>query len=257
MDARLVDEYLAEMRADKLAPASVGRSLAALRGWTGYLVDEGALKVDPTARIGSPRRPRSLPKPLSELDAERLIEATVGATALDRRDRALVELLYGTGVRVSEAIGTEMQHVDFDEEVILVTGKGNRQRLVPMGGSLRAALTSYLAPGGRSELVSAASRSALFLNARGGRLSRQGVDLILRHRALAAGIDSTKVSAHVLRHSCATHMLANGADVRVVQELLGHASISTTQIYTGVSLTTLKDAYDRAHPRAQDHLAAP
>jgi integrase/recombinase XerD len=257
LSAQTIDKYLAAMRRDALAPSSVNRALAAIRGWCAYLVDEGVLQLDPTAKVGTPRRARSLPKPLSESDTERLISAAVGDTPLDLRDRALIELLYGTGVRVSEAIGVELQHLDFDEDVIRVTGKGDRQRLVPIGAELRVALVDYLSPGGRGELVGAASKSFLFLNARGGRLTRQGVDLVLRHRALLAGIDSTSVSAHVLRHSCATHMLAHGADVRVVQELLGHASIATTQIYTGVSLTTLKAAYDQSHPRAQDHLAAP
>jgi len=250
VDASAIDRYLVQLRAEGLAPASVARSLASLRGLCRYLVDDGVLHSDPTTRVGTPKRPRSLPKALSERDVTALIEAIHNDSALDLRDRALVELLYGTGARVSEAVGIELQNLDFDEELILVTGKGDKQRLVPMGASLAAALTDYLNAGGRGELVAASSRAALFLNARGGRLSRQGVDLILRHRALAAGIDSTKVSAHALRHSCATHMLAHGADIRSVQELLGHASIATTQIYTGVSLTSLKSAYADAHPRA-------
>jgi integrase/recombinase XerD len=250
LDGTSVEQYLVSLRASGLAPSSVSRALASLRGLFAHLVDEGQLVFDPTSRVAAPRRPRSLPKALEERDVAALIEAPAEDSPLERRDRALAELLYGTGARVSEAVGIELQHLDFDEELILVTGKGDKQRLVPMGRELRDSLRAYLNPGGRASLVTDKSRSRLFLNARGGPLSRQGVDLILRQRALRAGIDSTKVSAHVLRHSCATHMLAHGADIRSVQELLGHVSIATTQIYTGVSLTSLRTAYAEAHPRA-------
>ena len=181
-----------------------------------------------------------------------LIDTVARDTPVDLRDRALLELLYGTGARVSEAVGVSLQDLDFDEELILVTGKGSKQRLVPMGRRLVTALREYLGPGGRSEFPSPRRESRLFLNLRGGPLSRQGVDLIIDKRALAAGVDRSRVSAHVLRHSCATHMLAHGADIRVVQELLGHASISTTQVYTAVAVTSLKDEYRNAHPRATD-----
>lgn len=250
---RLVEEdleaYADELRADHAA-GSVARALSAVRGWLGFLADEGVLESDPAARLVAGRRPRGLPKPLSEAAAARLIDAIPDATPADRRDRALLELLYGTGARVSEAVGLRLEDLDFDEQLVTVIGKGSKQRLVPMGRSLRAALAAYLAPGGRSEMVGERRSTRLFLNARGGPLSRQGVDLVVRKRALAAGVPVATVSAHVLRHSCATHMLAHGADVRVVQELLGHASISTTQVYTAVSVPSLARAYRASHPRA-------
>ena len=221
-----------------------------MRGWLGFLTEEGVLAADPAARLATGRRPRGLPKPISEEAAARLIDAIPEDTAVDRRDRAILELLYGTGARVSEAVGLRVEDLDFDEELVTVTGKGSRQRLVPMGRSLRSALGAYLGPGGRAELARQSRSSRLFLNARGGPLSRQGVDLVVRKRALAAGVSPSTVSAHVLRHSCATHMLAHGADVRVVQELLGHASISTTQVYTAVSVGSLSREYRAAHPRA-------
>ena len=203
-------------------------------------------------RLKPARRGRSLPKPLGEREMTILLDSldTHDATAL--RDRALLELLYGTGARVSEAVGINLEDLDFDEDLILVTGKGSKQRLVPMGSALRDALEDYLGTGGRVAFTRAKKTARLFLNARGGPLSRQGVDLIIHKRALAAGLDTRSVSAHVFRHSCATHMLAHGADIRVVQELLGHASIATTQIYTAVSVTSLKREYHDAHPRAHE-----
>ncbi|MGH9021327.1 MAG: tyrosine recombinase [Acidimicrobiales bacterium] len=245
-------EAYADGLRDGHAPASVARTLAAVRGWFGFLVEEGEVCADPAANLVAGRRGRSLPKPLAEAVVARIIDSVPAVTPIDRRDRALLELLYGTGARVSEAVGLREEDLDFDEEHILVTGKGSRQRLVPMGASLRHALRDYLAPGGRAELVGDARSARLFLNSRGGVLSRQGVDLIVRKRALAAGVASATVSAHVFRHSCATHMLAHGADVRVVQELLGHASIATTQVYTAVSVGSLQREYRAAHPRAHE-----
>jgi integrase/recombinase XerD len=231
---------------------TVARTVASVRGFFAYLYDEGSLRVDPSARLKGGARGRSLPKPLSEADVARLIDAVPAASAIDLRDRALLELLYGTGARVSEAVGLELSHLNFDEGLILVTGKGNKQRLVPLGDSLRDALRDYLGPGGRSTLLAGRKSTRVFINARSGPLTRQGVDLIVHKRALKVGIDRKRVSAHVFRHSCATHMLAHGADIRVVQELLGHASIATTQIYTAVSVTTLQREYLDAHPRAHD-----
>lgn len=192
------------------------------------------------------------PKPLGEEEIELLIDSIGRSVPSDLRDRALLELLYGTGARVSEVVGIGLEDLDFDEELILLTGKGNKQRLVPMGKALKTALRDYLGPGGRSSFPDARKDSRLFLNARGGVLSRQGIDLIIDKRALEVGIERARISAHVFRHSCATHMLAHGADIRVVQELLGHVSISTTQIYTAVAVTSLKREYQDAHPRAHD-----
>ncbi len=244
------ETYVGQLRASDRAESSISRAISSLRGWFGFLVEEGVLVADPSARVRSARHTRTLPKPLDEALVIRILDSIVDASPAGLRDRALLELLYGTGVRVSEAVGIGLEDLDFDEELILVTGKGSKQRLVPIGNSLRRALETYLGTGGRSEFANAKRSSALFLNARGGRLSRQGVDLIVNRRALLAGVRREQVSAHVFRHSCATHMLAHGADIRVVQELLGHASIATTQLYTAVSVSSLRREYLNAHPRA-------
>lgn len=244
------ETYVGQLRASDRAESSVSRAISSLRGWFGFLVEEGVLVADPSARVRSARHTRTLPKPLDEALVIRILDSIVDASPAGLRDRALLELLYGTGVRVSEAVGIGLEDLDFDEELILVTGKGSKQRLVPIGNSLRRALETYLGTGGRSKFANAKRSSALFLNARGGRLSRQGVDLIVNRRALLAGVRREQVSAHVFRHSCATHMLAHGADIRVVQELLGHASIATTQLYTAVSVSSLRREYLNAHPRA-------
>ena len=246
-----LERYANALRATQAA-ASVARALTAIRGWYGFLIEERALTEDPTARLAPARRGRSLPKPLSEETVFAIIDGVGDEGPLDRRDRALLETLYGTGARVSEVCGIDLADLDLDEEVVRVTGKGNKQRLVPIGRSLRRSLDDYLAPGGRSALVRGRRTDRLFVNVRGEPLSRQGVDLVVRRRALEAGVSAHGVSAHAFRHSCATHMLAHGADVRTVQELLGHASIATTQVYTAVAITTLQREYREAHPRAHD-----
>jgi integrase/recombinase XerD len=247
-----LEEYFNELRSRGQANSSIAREMSSVRGWFGFLLDEGRVDSDPTVRLKGGRRGRTLPKPLGEKEVAHLLDSIPFSSASDLRDRALLELLYDTGARVSEVVGIALSDVDFDEELILVTGKGAKQRLVPMGATLRAVLVDYLGAGGRSEFPHARRNPQLFLNARGGALSRQGVDLIIHKRALVAGIDHSRISAHVFRHSCATHMLAHGADIRVVQELLGHASIATTQIYTAVSVTSLQREYRSAHPRAHD-----
>ena len=244
--------YITRLRIGDRAESSVARAMSALRGWFAFLVDEGELALDPTVRVKRARRARSLPKPLEEASILHLLDSLDDSSPPGLRDRALLELLYGTGARVSEATGISLEDLDFDEELILVTGKGSKQRLVPMGSSLRRSLERYLGPGGRDEFANSGRSFALFLNSRGGPLSRQGVDLIINKRAFIAGVDRSSISAHVFRHSCATHMLAHGADIRVVQELLGHASIATTQLYTAVSVNSLKREYLNAHPRAHD-----
>lgn len=246
-----LERYFNELRATRQA-STVARSVAAVRGLLSYLLDEGQLKLDPSARLKGGRRGRTLPKPLGEGEVAALLDAIPATTAIDLRDRALLELLYATGARVSEVVGIDLSDIDFDEELILLTGKGAKQRLVPIGGTLQRALRDYLGPGGRPTLLAGRKSQRTFLNARSGALTRQGVDLIVHKRALNVGIDRSRISAHVFRHSCATHMLAHGADIRVVQELLGHASIATTQIYTAVSVTTLQREYHHAHPRAHD-----
>jgi integrase/recombinase XerD len=247
-----LERYFNQLRRQKRAETSIARSVASIRGWFAYLVVEGYLASDPSVLLRGGRRGRSLPKPLDEDEITALLDSIPDTTAIDLRDRALLELLYGTGARVSEVVGIGLGDLDFDEELILLTGKGSKQRLVPIGSTLTVALRNYLEPRGRGSFPNARKDSRLFLNARGGALSRQGVDLIIDKRALQVGIERSRISAHVFRHSCATHMLAHGADIRVVQELLGHVSISTTQIYTAVAVTSLKREYHNAHPRAHD-----
>lgn len=244
-----IERYVNHLQVTKAA-SSVARAVSTLKGWFGFLVDDGVLSKDVTAVLSPVRRGRTLPKPLDEAVIVDLIESISGDTPVDLRDRALLELLYGTGARVSEVTSLQLQDLDFDEELIRVTGKGSKQRLVPMGRALSLALRNYLGPGGRSELLQGMRHAKVFANHRGGPLSRQGIDLIIDGRALMSGIDRSSISAHVFRHSCATHMLAHGADIRVVQELLGHASIATTQAYTAVSIVSLQRAYESAHPRA-------
>jgi site-specific recombinase XerD len=247
-----LERYFNGLRRSRRSSSTVARAVAAIRGWFAYLADEGHVTLDPSARLKGGRRGRTLPKPLGEEEIVAMLDSIPATSPTDLRDRALLELLYGTGARVSEVAGIDLSDLDFDEELILLTGKGSKQRLVPIGSTLKAALLAYLGPGGRSTLAASKKSPKLFLNARAGALTRQGIDLVVHKRALAAGIERSRISAHVFRHSCATHMLAHGADIRVVQELLGHASIATTQLYTAVSVTTLQREYHHAHPRAHD-----
>jgi integrase/recombinase XerD len=247
-----LERYFNELREQHRAPSTVARTVASTRGWMAYLVEEEHLSIDPSARLKGGRHGRTLPKPLGEGEIIKLLDSIPNTSAVDLRDRALLELLYSTGARVSEVVGMDLSDLDFEEDLILLTGKGSKQRLVPIGTTLKGALLDYLGPGGRSTLLSAKRNMRVFLNTRSGTLSRQGIDGVIAKRALAVGIERSRISAHVFRHSCATHMLAHGADIRVVQELLGHASIATTQLYTAVSVTTLQRAYQNAHPRAHD-----
>ena len=243
-----LDRYFAGLRREGLAPATVARAMSAVRGLFVFLVDERIIDRDPTTLLPSVRRDRALPKALSETYIAGLLDSITGDDALSIRDRTLIEFLYGTGCRVSEMLGVTVGDIDFDENVIRVTGKGEKQRLVPMGSCLRKALTLHLAS--ISSQRGARRSHAVFLNFRGAPLSRHGVNEILRRRAVQAGLTTSGLHAHSFRHSCATHMIAHGADIRVVQELLGHSSIATTQRYTSVALATLKDAYVASHPRA-------
>ncbi len=239
------------------SPSSVARMLVSVRAFYRFLVREEKLDADPTATVGTPKKPRSLPKAIPLEDVERLLEAPA-IEGLGLRDRAILETLYGGGLRISELAALDVDDVDLDEGSVLVrSGKGGKGRRVPLGRMARGAVAEYLTRL-RPELVrkassrgaGRASAGALFLNARGGRLSRQGCWKILKGHAQSAGL-SDKVSPHTLRHSFATHMLDAGADIRVVQELLGHASLATTQVYTLVSDGKLREVYYSSHPRAR------
>jgi len=240
-----------------LAPRSVARMLSSVRSFTAFAAAEGWLPLDPATAVRPPKAPSRLPKAISVHDMERLLGAagTADDDPVQLRDRALLELLYATGARISEAVGLSVDDVttlDEDDEVavVKVTGKGNKQRIVPLGSFARTAVDAYLV---RARPVFAArgpSTPALFLGARGARLSRQSAWLVIQAAAERAGL-AEHVSPHTFRHSFATHLLEGGADVRVVQELLGHASVATTQIYTLVTADMLRDVYQTAHPRAR------
>jgi len=237
-----------------LAPSSIARALVAVRSFHGFCAAEGLLPTDPSEEVDAPRVPQGIPKALDEAQVEALLGAVTGNGPLPQRDRALLETLYGTGIRISEAVGLELADLDLDDGVMRVLGKGDKERIVPVGRSARRVVGDYLRDG-RLALRSARRRGtpdsdAVFLNSRGGRISRQACWSIVRNAGARVGLDA-HLSPHVLRHSCATHMLDRGADLRVVQELLGHASISTTQVYTKVSPERLRAVYEAAHPRAR------
>jgi integrase/recombinase XerD len=229
--------------------SSVARSLAAVRGFHRFLVRERLAGSDPSHDLGTPKVPSSLPKALEIAQVEALLGAVAGDDPRALRDRALLETLYAAGLRVSEATALDLDDLDLDDGAVRAFGKGAKERLVPLGRSARKALEAWLVRG-RPALASARSGPALFLNAQGTRLTRQGCWKILRRHAKRAGLES-HVSPHVLRHSFATHLLAGGADIRSVQEMLGHASLATTQVYTKVTQERLREVYLSAHPRAR------
>src|SRR5258708_23729450 len=238
----------------RLAASSVARAVVAVRSFHRFCAREGLVERDPSEEVGAPRVAAGIPKALDEDEVDRLLHAVTGDEPRAQRDRALLELLYGTGIRISEAVGLDVDDLDLDDGTLRVLGKGSKERVVPIGRGARTAVDTYLRDG-RLVLRRARSRrtvrdaDAVVLNARGGRISRQSCWAIVRSAGERVGLDG-RLSPHVLRHSCATHMLDPGADLRVVHELLGHASISTTQVYTKVSPERLRAAYDSAHPRA-------
>jgi site-specific recombinase XerD len=244
-----IEAWLASLRAEGRAPTTVARRLAAVRAFFRHLTLIGMRADNPAAAIAGPRRPRTVPRTLSPSEAERLVEVATGTTPRAMRDRALVELLYGAGLRVSEAVGLVKASVDLEGRLVRVVGKGGKERLVPLGRPAAEALRRYMALG-RPHL-DRRHRPDLFLNARGGALTRAGVFLILRRLADRAGLEPGRVHPHLLRHSFATHLLEGGADLRSVQEMLGHADVATTERYTHVSDKHRRDAYFRAHPHAR------
>ena len=233
-----------------LSAASAGRTVVAVRGFHRFALRDGLAATDPSAGIKPPSPAKRLPKALALGQVEALLEAAgAPGTSLALRDQALLEILYGTGARISEAVGIDLDDLDLTDGVVLLRGKGSKERMVPVGSYARDAVSAYLTRA-RPELTAVGKGTpALFLNARGGRLSRQSAWTVIGRAADRAGI-TTEVSPHTLRHSFATHLLEGGADVRVVQELLGHASVTTTQIYTLVTVDSLREVYAAAHPRA-------
>jgi integrase/recombinase XerD len=250
IDARLVTSFVAVLRDLGAAEGTVSRKIAAIRGMHRFLVVEDYVKADPTTLLDSPRRRDLVPKALTVDEVATLLETAAGDTNLALRDRALLEFLYGTGARVSEAVGLDQIDVDLEEGTALVTGKGAKQRIVPLGGYAIDALERYY-PARRRMVGSSIDPGAVFVSARGRRLTRQAVWQIIKKVAMRAGIPVGRVSPHVLRHSAATHMIEGGADLRTVQEMLGHANISTTQVYTRVSPQHLFEVYVTSHPRGR------
>ncbi|NQV97490.1 MAG: tyrosine recombinase XerD, partial [Acidimicrobiaceae bacterium] len=249
-----LERFVAFLRASGKAPKSVARHFAAVRVFHRYLSQEGIRSDNPAAQVDGVKVPSSLPKALAEEDVARLLNAVTGVDSFARRDRALLEFLYATGARVAEVCGLSMGDIDMQDSLVRLFGKGAKERIVPFGRPCHAALTDYFDLGGRPTLVpdrwaSREDSDSVFLGVHGTRLSRQAAWTIVRKYGEIAKIK--KLSPHALRHSCATHMLVHGADLRVVQELLGHASVSTTQIYTKVDNHVLWEMYREAHPRAQ------
>lgn len=253
---RDVTDFLASLREGDedhrpLAATSAARTLIAVRGFHRFLALEGETSTDAAVSVAPPRAPQRLPKAIPLDQVERLLDAaSVGDTPTSLRDRALLELLYGIGARVSEATGLDVDDVDLDNLSVRVLGKGGKERVLPLGRFARDALTAYVIRGRPALAMNGKGTHALFLNQRGGRLSRQSAWTIIQTAAQRADLRG-HISPHTLRHSFATHLLEGGADVRVVQELLGHASVTTTQIYTMVSVQQLREVFAQAHPRAR------
>jgi integrase/recombinase XerD len=239
--------FLSHLKAKGQAAASLRIGVVHLKIFFRHLAARDVLPCDPAEPLLAPRGDAQLPETLNESDVARLLESVGESGPLDRRDRAILELFYASGLRLAELCNARLEHLDLDENFIRVTGKGNKTRVVPVGGRACEALANYLA-NARPALVTRQTSSHVFISVRGGRLSPDRVRQIVKERAAAAGIEST-MYPHLLRHSFATHLLQNGADLRVIQELLGHADISTTQTYTHVDQKRLKSMHQKFHPR--------
>jgi integrase/recombinase XerD len=250
-----VEKFIASLRAEGKASKSVARMYAAVRMLHRFLVEERIRIDNPTSGVDGVKVPSGIPKALSEDQVSRLLASVTGVDSFALRDRALLEFLYATGARISEACGLSLSDLDMESQLVRLFGKGSKERIVPFGSHAKSALADWLGAGGRPMLVpdqwvKRDHADAVFLGSRGTRLSRQAAWGIVRKYAQIAGIGD-EISPHVMRHSCATHMLIHGADLRIVQELLGHASVSTTQVYTRVDNEVLFTMYREAHPRAR------
>ncbi len=253
----VVTEFLVRLREGDaehpaLSSTSAARTVVAVRGFHKFAVGDGLALADPAAGVKPPAPAKRLPKALPLADVEAILAAAGSAgTTLAMRDRALLEVLYGTGARISEAVGLDVDDLDGVDRTVLLRGKGGKERIVPVGSYAATAVADYLTAARPALVAAGRGTAALFLNARGGRLSRQSAWTVLVRAAERAGV-TTDVSPHTLRHSFATHLLDGGADVRVVQELLGHASVTTTQVYTLVTVDNLREVFATAHPRARN-----
>lgn len=242
-------DYLARRKKDGLAASSARVELVAIKIFFRWLAGRGKRTGDPAEPLLPPRQEKHLPETLNEADARKLVESITGNAALDRRDRAMLELFYASGLRLSELVGARLENLSLEEGWIRVTGKGAKTRLCPVGGAAKEALAAYLEHARPVLVKPKKTQSHVFLSERGSALTRERVWQIVKNRAEQAGMDS-RVYPHLLRHSFATHLLNNGADLRVIQEMLGHADISTTQIYTHVDQKRLKQVHRQFHPRA-------
>lgn len=241
--------YLLKLKKDGRAPSTVSRHLAALKSFYRFLVQEGVISADPTANLESPRLAQRLPRVLTPEEVDRLLAQPRTSSAAGLRDKAMLELLYATGLRVSELISLDLDDVNLEHGFVRCFGKGSKERIIPLGSVAAFYVSEYLKRA-RAKLTRGRSTPALFINQQGHRLTRQGFWKIIKKYARQGRITKV-ITPHTLRHSFATHLLENGADLRSVQELLGHADIATTQIYTHLTRTRLREIYDRAHPRAQ------
>ena len=258
VDEKHAEKYVREQQELGEAVASTARRLAAMRTFHKYLCAEGVRDSNPIERMEGVHVPTGVPKPLTQEETEALLAVMTGESAVSIRDRALMEFLYATGARISEACDLNLNDIDISQRVVRLFGKGSKERVVPFGRIAAEQMESFLSTGGRELLVPdqwarSTDRDAVFLTNRGRRLNRQKAWSIVRDAGIRSGLTHV-LSPHVLRHSCATHMLEHGADLRIVQEMLGHATISTTQIYTKVSQERLLEVYRNAHPRAQKNV---
>jgi len=253
IDALRIRGFLAFLFEKEKKKTSIARKLAAVRAFFKFLSRERELAENPAAAVSTPKLARTLPRIMTEEEMNDFLDrvgqaAQSGEPALVR-DRAILELLYASGLRVSELTGLDLRHVNFGDEIVLVRGKGNKERIVPFGTKARAAMTAYLPAREKVLQENKTREAALFLNARGGRLTPRSVDRLLKKCVRQFG-PNVKVSPHSLRHAFASHLLAEGADLRAIQEMLGHKSLATTQKYTQVSIKQLMDVYDKTHPKA-------
>jgi integrase/recombinase XerD len=245
---KIISQYLLEQREKGLAPSTLTRNLASIRSFYNFLLKEQVIQENPAAELESPRTEKKLPRVLSFKDMELLLEQPETREIIGMRDKAMLELLYATGIRVSELVSLGLNNVNIKMGFLRCEGKGNKERMIPLGSVAIKSLQEYLQYA-RNKLLKQKDEKALFINQHGKRLTRQGFWKILKKYALKAGI-SAEITPHTLRHSFATHLLENGADLRSVQEMLGHADISTTQIYTQITRRKIKEIYDQTHPRA-------
>ncbi|MDD2283179.1 MAG: site-specific tyrosine recombinase XerD [Eubacteriales bacterium] len=250
VDRRMIMSFMEDLHNQHRAPATISRNLAAIRSFYSFLMQESLVKANPSTELDAPKIPKRLPNVMTVSQVAILMEQPNGNNAAGLRDKAMLELLYATGIRVSELVDLNLVDVNLEMGFLRCLGKGSKERIVPMGKSAIEAVGAYLQKG-RGKLIRNSEDQAVFVNIHGGRLTRQGFWKILKKYVRQAGFQGD-ITPHTLRHSFATHLLENGADLRAVQEMLGHSDISTTQIYTQVTAIHLRDVYQQSHPRAKD-----